>query len=275
MIDTHVHFWKYHPVKDAWIDETMPEIRRDFLPEDAESLWKENGIDGIVAVQADQSERETEFLLELSKKHSKIKGIIGWIDLRNEAIEKRLEKFLEEKSIKGWRHIVQAEPDGFLENPLFIKNVEALGKYGYVYEILIYHHQLPQATAFVEKLPEQPFVLDHLGKPDLKTSDKKNWERELKKLAAFPNVCCKLSGLVTEARKGAWTKEILYEYLDSALTCFGSHRLMFGSDWPVVLLNSNYTEWCNLVKEYLSTLSPTEQLGILHQNAVNFYHLEL
>lgn len=274
MIDTHVHFWEFDPIRDAWIDNTMKAIQRDFLPEDLEPLLLENEIDGIVAVQADQSETETQFLLKLAANNPKIKGVIGWIDLLRENLSERLAKYEGEKKLKGWRHIVQAEPSGFLENPKFIDNVKIIGKAGYTYGILIFHHQFKEALDFVKKLPEQALVLNHLGKPDLIHHERTTWTKNMGELAGYKHVYCKLSGLVTEAEKGKWTEAILHTYLDVALEKFGPKRVMIGSDWPVMLLNTTYSEWMNILKEYVSKLSEQEQQDVLHNNAVNFYNLE-
>lgn len=275
MIDTHVHFWEYDEIRDAWIDDTMKKIQRDFLPQDIDPLLKENAVDAVIAVQADQSDAETEFLIKLAESYPKIAGVIGWIDLLGKDLAAQLEKYQGQKILKGWRHIVQAEPKGFLSNPQFIKNVQTLGKAGYTYGILIYHHQFEEALDFVSKVPDQPLILNHLGKPDLKNLEQKTWGEHLKKLAEYPNVYCKLSGLVTEADPGAWTKEILYTYLDIAVEHFGTERLVIGSDWPVMLLNSNYSEWIGLLKKYVQQFSADEQEAILHNNAVNFYNLSL
>ncbi len=275
MIDSHVHFWEYDEVRDSWMTDDMESIRRNFLPKDLDQHLEENHIDGIIAVQADQSETETQFLLKLSDEYSKIWGIVGWINLLQEGLEKRIEKYLNNPKIRGWRHIVQSEPKGFLAQSAFMKNVEKLGKYGYTYDILVYHYQLQEVVAFCHQLKNQKFILDHFGKPDLKTFEKTNWQNQIEKLASMENVYCKVSGLVTEAEKGKWTPEMVYEYLDFVIEKFGTDRVLFGSDWPVILINAGYTEWTHLIKNYLSTFSASEQQKILHENAVQFYQLKL
>lgn len=275
MIDSHVHFWKFNEVRDAWITAEMSVIRRDFFPPDLLPELKKNQVEGAVAVQADQSEKETRFLINFSKQYHEIFGVIGWIDLLHPGLEQRLEKFSEEKIIKGWRHIVQAEPKGFLENPLFLENVKMLGSRNYTYGILVYHYQLPEVLDFVKKLPEQKLILNHIGKPDLKTLERVNWSKNIRKLAEHENIYCKISGLVTEAEKGKWTKEMLFSHIEVVVKSFGINRIMFGSDWPVMLLNSNYSEWLNLLKEYFQTFSKKEQRKVFHQNAVEFYNLKL
>lgn len=272
MIDTHVHFWEYNKERDTWMDEG---IRRDFMPKDIIPKLDSNAVDGVVAVQADQSATETDFLCHLAQDNPEIVGVIGWIDLLQDNLEAHLEQYKNRDILKGWRHIVQAEPKGFLTNPTFIENVSILGKYNYTYGILVYHNQLSEVLEFVSALPEQPLVLNHMGKPDLKTPEVEAWSNNIKQLAQHDNVYCKLSGLVTEAAKGQWTSDMLYRYIDKAIASFGTDRVMFGSDWPVMTLNSNYREWTTLFKNYITQFSKTEQHQILYKNAVNFYNLTI
>ncbi len=273
MIDSHVHFWNYNEIRDSWIDESMQVIRRDFLPKDIDPILKSNNVEGIIVVQADQSEEETDFLVRLSNDYAKIYGKVGWIDLLDQNLNQKLEQYQNTKIIKGWRHIVQAEPPGFLTNPLFVKNVKTLGTKNYTYGILVYHFQLPEVLEFVSKLPNQPLILNHLGKPDLKSLEFDNWKKQISELSKFENVYCKLSGLVTEAHAGQWNKEMLWPYMDLAIETFGVERVMFGSDWPVMLLNTNYTEWLNLVKAYTQQFTPNEQRKILSDNALKCYNI--
>lgn len=273
MIDTHVHFWEYDEVRDAWIDETMTEIRRNFFPDDLKPLLKENEVDGVIAVQADQSLKETDFLIDLAKKHEEIIGVVGWIDLLSADLEKQLSSYKSQDIVKGWRHIVQNEKKGFLKNPTFIDNVKTLGNHNYTYGILVYHHQLPEVLDFVKNLPKQTLVLNHLAKPDLNKDKNPEWKKNIAKLAKHKHIYCKLSGLVTEAEKDKWTKEMIHHYLDVVLDNFGVNRVMFGSDWPVMRLNSNYSEWVNIIKDYTTQFSKDEQRKIIHDNAVKCYQL--
>lgn len=273
MIDTHVHFWQYNEVRDAWIDDTMHVLRNDFLPKDIDPLLAQNNVEGIVVVQADQSVDETNFLVHLAKNYTKILGVVGWIDLLQNNFEENLMQFDQHKVIKGWRHIVQAEPTGFMQNPTFVKNVRTLGQHNYTYGILVYHFQLPEVLDFVKQLPNQHLILNHLGKPDLKSLAFDQWKKQISAIAKHENVYCKLSGLVTEAHVGQWTKEMFVPYLDLVVEQFGVDRIMFGSDWPVMLLNSNYAEWLNIIKEYTTQFSAVEQDKILAKNAVKCYNL--
>jgi L-fuconolactonase len=273
-IDSHQHFWKYHPAKDAWITGDMKIIQQDFLPADLLPLLKENNIDGCLAVQADQSEEETDFLLQLAQENDFIKGVVGWIDLRAANLEKRLEHYSQYKKLKGFRHIVQAEPqDDFLLREDFCRGIEKLAKYNFTYDILIFPRQLKYAAEFVKLFPQQAFVIDHLAKPDFKKKEFSGWEEGIRAAASYPNVYCKVSGLVTEADwKNREEKDFLY-CLNVITEAFGMNRLLFGSDWPVCLLASSYQEVCNIVRSYYSRFSIEEQNKFWGQNAIDFYHL--
>lgn len=273
-IDSHQHFWKYNPVKDTWITDDMNILKQDFLPGDLHPLLQHNNIDGCVAVQANQSEAETEFLLQLAQENDFIKGVVGWVDLRADNLEERLEYFSENKKLKGFRHIVQAEPeDDFLLREDFCKGIKMLTKYNFTYDILIFPKQLKNAVAFVKNNPQQPFILDHISKPDFKKGNFSQWEKDIRSIASFPNVYCKVSGMVTESNWNNW-KENDFEYcLDVVTEAFGMDRLMFGSDWPVCLVAASYQETANIVHRYYSKFSINEQEKLWSKNAIDFYHL--
>ncbi|MDN3654661.1 amidohydrolase family protein [Ferruginibacter paludis] len=273
-IDSHQHFWKYHPVKDAWITDDMKVIQRDFLPADLLPLLQQNNLDGCVAVQADQSEMETNFLLQLAQENDWIKGVVGWVDLRAANLEERLQHFAQYKKIKGFRHIVQAEPaDDFLLSTDFCNGIAVLSKYNFTYDILVFPRQLKHVAAFVQRFPEQQFVIDHLAKPDFKKADFAEWEKAMRAAAAYPNVCCKVSGMVTEADWKNWTNDSFTYCLDVVVDAFGINRLMFGSDWPVCLVAASYQETCNIIHRYFMQFSIAEQEKLWGKNAVDFYHL--
>ena len=272
-IDSHQHFWHYDPVRDAWIDETMQQIARDFLPKDLEPLLQKNKIDGCVAVQADQSETETQFLLDLAKKHSFIKGVVGWVDLFDENLPERLAHFSENKLFKGVRHIVQSEQDGFMLQESFLKGIGRLKDFDLTYDILIYPHQLEEAVQMVRFFPEQKFVLDHIAKPYIKDKKIEPWSDYLRQLAAYQNVYCKMSGMITEADWHHWLLSDFEAYLSVVTEAFGTERLMFGSDWPVCLLAGSYGHVLQIVKEYIQHLSPGDQKKIMGENAIKFYKL--
>lgn len=273
-IDSHQHFWKYDPVRDAWINEDMKVIQRDFLPADLLPLLVKNNLDGCVSVQADQSEEETHFLLQLAAENNFIKAVVGWIDLRAKNLEERLDYFSQFKKLKGFRHIVQDElADDFLLQEDFCIGISKLAKYNFTYDLLILPRHLNYATALAKRFPQQSFVIDHLAKPDFKQIDFAVWEKEMRAIAACPNVMCKVSGLVTEADWNNWKKSDFTYCLDVVTEAFGIHRLMFGSDWPVSLLAASYGESWDIVEHYFSKFSDVEQDKIWGGNAIEFYHL--
>lgn len=269
-IDSHQHFWEYDPQRDAWITDEMEVIRHDFLPKDLKPLLDANGIDGCVAVQADQSEKETDFLLKLAAENSFIKAVVGWIDLCAPNIEDRLAHYAQFPVLKGFRHILQAETAEFILKPEFRRGLKALKNHHFTYDVLVYPQHLPN---FLKIMDDQAFVIDHLAKPDIKNGVFEPWFKDLKALAAFENVYCKLSGMVTEADLKNWKKEDIFPFMDKVLELFGPKRLMFGSDWPVCKLAAEYAVVCDIVTEYLDTLSFSEQELIWGKNAALFYKL--
>ena len=272
-IDTHVHFWQYDKVRDAWITDSMKILQQDYLPQTIAGTLRRNGINGCIAVQADQSELETLFLMELSKSHDIIKGVVGWVDLQNENIEERLRYFSQYHVIKGWRHIVQGEPDDFLLKPAFQRGISALQSYNYTYDILIYPRQLKTALEFVSKFPEQKMVIDHCAKPEIAEKKTDEWAGLMKEIAKSPNVYCKLSGLFTEAKWKQWSPAEFYPYLDVVFKAFGTERLLFGSDWPVILLSGMYVQWKSLLEKYMENFDKEEKEKVFGGNAVRFYNL--
>ncbi len=272
-IDSHQHFWIYDPVKQAWIDTSMQEIAKDFLPEDLNSLLDQTKVDGCVAVQADQSEDETQFLLDLAKKNPFIKGVVGWVDLKSNNLNERLEYFSKNSLFKGVRHILQAEKKGFMLQDSFLRGIGQLKNHKLTYDILIYPHQLEEATNLVERNLDQPFVLDHLAKPYIKDQKIDEWASQIQRLAEFKNVYCKLSGMVTEADWNHWHRSDFEDYMSVVLNAFGAERVMFGSDWPVCLLAGSYLHVIELVEQFIKDLSADDRNKIMGINAQNFYKL--
>jgi L-fuconolactonase len=285
-IDSHQHFWRYDAAHYEWIDDSMSLLRRDFLPAEAEQEMARLGFGAGVAVQARQSLEETCWLLSLADAHRTIAGVVGWVDLQADDVRGQLERFAANDKLVGIRHIVQSEPDDrFLLRPAFCRGISMLHEFGLAYDILIYHHHLPVAAEFVSRFEAQPFVLDHLAKPPIRTGPGNlghpggrgnfdTWKRDLARLAAFPNVMCKLSGLVTEADWQAWTPGQIRPYLDEALDCFGPDRLMIGSDWPVCTVAASYEATMTIVVDFISQLSTDERHAILGRNAQRFWNLE-
>lgn len=273
-IDTHQHFWKYNPVRDLWIDDTMQELQRDFLPGDLVANMEYCSVNGTIAVQANQSEDETHFLLDLSSNYDWIKGVVGWIDLRADDIEKRLEHFSQYSKLKGFRHVVQDEPDeNFILKPEFQYGISLLKHFDFSYDILVYPKQLPAAIQLVQNHPEQRFILDHIGKPLIKEKIIQPWAGLIEQLAQNQNVMCKISGLITEADHKNWKSQDIKPYLDIVFESFGSDRLIFGSDWPVCLLAGSYYQVINLIEDYLKDHSEDNLTKIFAENASRIYQI--
>ena len=274
-IDAHQHFWKFDPVRDSWITDDMAVIQRDFSPEDLKPLLMENGIDGCVVVQSDQSEAENTFQLANAEKHDFIKGVVGWVDLWAEDIDEKLGALQQFPRLKGFRYVLQGAKDrAIMLQPAFKRGIGKLNSFGYTYDILIFPDQLKHTKEFVATFPDQPFVVDHLAKPGIKDGKIKKWERDMKAVAAHENVYCKISGMVTEADWQNWKKEDFRPYLDVIVETFGTKRIMFGSDWPVCLVAASYQEMMGIVKDYFSSFSAHEQELFFGGNASSFYKLE-
>ena len=272
-IDAHQHFWQYDPIKHDWIDDEMAMIRQDFLPSHLLPVLKENKINGTVAVQADQTENETNFLLGLAKEHSFIKGIVGWTDLRADNIKERLAHYAQFNTIKGFRHVLQSEEPQFMLQQDFIRGITALGEFNFTYDILIFPKHLLAAFHLVKKFPNQLFVIDHIAKPYIKAGLVEEWKRDIRMIAQFDNVHCKISGMVTEAKYHGWKKEDFTAYLDAVVDAFGMNRIMYGSDWPVCQVAASYEETSGIVKDYFSPFTANEKALFFGKNAAQFYHL--
>ena len=274
-VDAHQHFWKYNPAEYEWIDDSMVAIRRDFLPEDLEPQLERNEFQGSIAVQARQTLEETRWLLELANRSSKILGVVGWVDLCSPDVCSQLSEFTRNPKLVGIRHIVQSEPDNhFLLRPDFLRGITTLEEFDLAYDILIYTKHLPVAAEFVERFAKQRFVLDHLAKPAIKLREIESWAAGVRGLAAFPNVFCKLSGLVTEADWQRWKPEDIAPYLNIAFEAFGASRLMIGSDWPVCLVAGSYHRTIDVVKNYLQGYPAETRNAVLGENARRFWRLK-
>lgn len=273
-IDSHQHFWKYDPARHGWITDEMSLIRRDFLPEELQPECVANGVERTVVVQVDQSEDETLFLLDFAEKHPFIAGVVGWIDLRSAAVEERLRFFSQYKKLRGFRHIAQAEPEKFLVGPDFTRGIALLSEFGFVYDVLIYPQQLPAAIELVLRFPAQPFVVNHLAKPLIKSGAREPWASYMRTIAQNKNVFCKISGLVTEADWLHWKAADLRPYLDVVFEAFGPERLMFGSDWPVCLLAASYGQVKGVLEMYVDAHAPQYKEDIFGNNAARFYGLK-
>lgn len=273
-IDSHQHFWKFDPVRDSWIDDSMAAIRRDFYPPDLEPILNKHNIDGCIAVQADQSETETEFLLSLADKHDFIKGVVGWVNLMDPHVRERIAHYSSFKKLKGIRHVLQGEPDrAYMLNPQFMKGIAALKNYDLAYDILIFPDQLGYTNQFVKNVSGVRYVIDHIAKPDIKNGNIEKWANNMKIIAQHENVWCKISGMVTEADWQNWKITDFEPYLDVVFEAFGANRVMFGSDWPVCNVTGGYDKMISIVENYVSKLSANEQSRFWGLNAIEFYNL--
>jgi L-fuconolactonase len=273
-IDSHQHFWNYHPSRHLWMNESMAVLKKDFSPEDLEPLLKSCNLNGCIAVQASQTEEENEYLMELSNRYSIIRGIVGWVDLQSENLIEKLSYYKKFKKIKGFRHVIQDEPDiNFMLRPAFLNGIKTLKLFEYTYDILIFPKHLKNTFKFIKQNPEQRFVIDHIAKAEIKNNQIEDWKKDLSEVGALKNVYCKISGMVTEARWKEWKQDDFNIYLDTVVEIFGTDRIMFGSDWPVCTLSASYAKVYKIVNDYFSTFSKQEQDNFFGLNAKRFYRL--
>ncbi|MEO8769568.1 MAG: amidohydrolase family protein [Ferruginibacter sp.] len=272
-IDAHQHFWKYNSVTHSWIGDTMSAIQKDFLPADLQTILQANNIDGCIAVQADQSKTETDFLIELSAKHKFIKAVVGWVDLKAGNIIEQLAECKQFDKLKGFRHVLQAEEPGFMLQNDFLIGIKALKEFDFTYDLLIYPGHLTAALDLVKENPDQLFVIDHIAKPNIKMQYMDEWKKKIETFSKLDNVFCKISGMITEADHTNWNEKDFNPYLDAVVKTFGTKRIMFGSDWPVCLVAASYEQTLSVFSNYFSSFSLAEQEDIFGNNAIKFYHL--
>jgi L-fuconolactonase len=273
-IDAHQHFWQYDPVEYGWINERMASLKRDFLPGDLKPLLAGSGFAGCVAVQARQSLEETLWLLELAQENEFVRGVVGWVDLCSPDVGRQLENFASQPKLVGVRHVVQDEQDDeFMGRNDFRRGIARLAEFDLAYDVLIYPRHLGAAFRLVRDFPEQRFVLDHIAKPPIAEGRLEPWRTDLRTLAELPNVWCKMSGMVTEARWSEWRAEDFRPYLDVVFEAFGPKRLMIGSDWPVCTLAGDYAEVMGIATEYIADLCDEEKDAILGGSCATFYQL--
>jgi len=273
-IDTHQHFWQYNDRDYGWIGPRMEKLKCDQLPADLAGLLHKAGIDGTITVQARQCLEETEWLLQLADENPFIKGVVGWVNLCSRRVDEELERFCHHPKLRGLRHVVHDEPDDqFMMRDDFISGISKLRQYGLTYDLLLFPKHLPVACKLAARFPEQMFVLDHIAKPFIKDGKVKPWDSDIRRLASFENVSCKISGMVTEADWHNWKAEDFRPYMDIVLEAFGSVRVMVGSDWPVCTVAGEYEEVMRIAGDYIEQLSPTEQAAIWETNAKRIYQI--
>jgi L-fuconolactonase len=272
-IDSHHHLWAINDTDYVWMSEAHAVIRRDFLSADLDAVLDESGIDGTVAVQARQMTKETDFLLGIADANPRVRAVVGWVPLCENGGEPFLERYAAHPKLAGVRHVVHDEPDdNFILRGDFNEGIRNLAKYGLRYDILIFWNHLPQTIEFVDRHPNQPFVVDHIAKPRIVSGNFDfEWATGIRELAKRPHVSCKVSGMLTEVRGETWDLDLLRPYFDTVYEAFGPQRVMFGSDWPVCLLRSSHTTWTRVCADLTSTLSADEQSAFWGGNAAKFY----
>jgi L-fuconolactonase len=275
MIDAHQHFWTYCAEEFGWVTDEMALLRHDFLPRHLEHAVRNTEVVGCVTVQARQSVEETEWLLGLAAQNQFIKGVVGWVPLKDPAVGAVLDRLAGDAHFRGVREILQGAPDGdFFTCSEFHRGLRELTARGLPYDLLIFHHQLAGATRLVDEHPDQLFILDHIAKPEIREVFADEWAKGIGELARRQNVVCKFSGVVTEVRGPGWSVEGLRPYFETVLGAFGAERLLFGSDWPVCLLRSDYLRWISAVRELAAPLSAGEREAFFSGNARRAYALD-
>lgn len=274
IIDAHHHLWSYNEHEYPWMTGAMGALRRDYLVPDLEMVMRDSGVDGTVAVQARQTIEETEWLLELAAQHPFLKGVVGWVPLCSADVASTLDRFAKNSRLKAVRHVLHDEEDDFfMLRDDFNRGIGILQDYRIVYDILIFERHLPQTIEFVDRHPNQIFVVDHVAKPKIREGLMSPWRERIRELGRRENVYCKVSGMVTEADWSVWSVETLRPYFDVVLSAFGPARLMFGSDWPVLELAAKYTKWVDTFRLMIADLSSHEQESICRGTAMTAYKI--
>jgi L-fucono-1,5-lactonase len=274
VIDAHHHLWHYSAAEYDWIDDRMAALQRDFLPTDLTAELAKVGVDGAVTVQTRQTLEETRWLLELAQSCEVIRGVVGWAPLAAPEFEDSVAALAMNPKLVGLRHGVQAEPKGFLDDASFNRGICALQEIGLVYDLLILESQLEEAIRFVDRHPQQTFVVDHIAKPKIAAAVLEPWRTQIRELSQRSNVSCKLSGMVTEDSWSSWSMESLRPYFDVVVEAFGPYRLMAGSDWPVCLVAASYPQWWQVLRDYFAGFSKDERDAVFGATATRIYNLE-
>jgi len=273
-LDSHQHFWNYtsNPDDFSWITEDFAVLKNNFLPDDLAVLLQQVGIDGSIAVQARELSVETDYLLELAKHSTFVRGVVGWLDLCDVDIEQAMEPYADEPLLKGFRMLIHDHPDaGFANSTEHARGVGLLERHGWTYDLLLKTIHLPAATKLVDRYPNQLFVVDHIAKPVPDESDWSAWQQGINDIAKRPNVYCKLSGMVTEANWSEWRKPNYHRFLDEVLNAFGADRCIYGSDWPVCTCAADYQCMYGVVESWAARLSSAEQQAIFGDCCAHFY----
>jgi len=278
LVDTHLHIWDPRRIRYPWLDD-IPLLNAPYLIEDYRKACGPVSVDKMVFVQAEADFQmyrdEVRWVTEVAEKDPGICGIVAWAPLeKGDAAEEEVAALAENCLVKGIRRIIQFEPDpDFCLMPNFIAGVRMLPKYNLSFDICISHSQFEQALSMVEKCPDVTFIMDHIAKPDIKHQVFSPWKKHLKQLSTFPNVWCKMSGLVTEADFENWTIDDLRPYIEHVIDCFGFSRVMYGGDWPVAYQATEYPRWVATLEKVLEGSSEQELMALFHDNGEKFYRV--
>ncbi len=276
IVDAHHHLWQLsQPFDYRWLDapELAP-IRRDYLPEHLLTHLRATGVERTIVVQTQHNLAENRWALALAEQHEFLAGVVGWVDLASEQCEPQLLEFKDHPKFVGIRHVTQDEPDDdFIVRPEILRGLKVLERHRVPFDLLFYVKHLKHAVRLAREFPELPLVLDHLAKPRIKDAAVDDWQAHFQAAARFPNVYCKLSGMITEANWRDWRPADLKPYVQTALESFGPERCMFGSDWPVCELAGSYEQVHAALVEALGPLSAAESAAIFGGTARRFYGL--
>lgn len=278
IVDTHVHLWHPKQLRYPWLKQ-VPLLNRPFLLKDYNDAIDDLEVESMVFVQCDTHPddglKETSWVTSLAAGDPRIRGIVAWAPLEvGNCVEAFIEKLAEESLVKGIRRLIQGESVDFCLQPNFIDGVKTLSRHGLSFDLCIFHPQLANAIRLVEQCPDVQFILDHIGKPDIKNQLFEPWKQEIIVLADFPNVHCKISGVVTEADHENWSLDNVQPYIEHVIACFGFDRVIYGSDWPVSTLATDYKRWVETLQETVSGCSSEELRKLFHDNAIRFYRLK-
>jgi L-fuconolactonase len=278
IIDSHVHLYDPVGFSYPWMS-SEPKLNKVHSPSDFTMACGPIQVDGIVFVEVDTAPKhrlaESEWVTGLALTDGRIKAIVAAVPLElGEAARPDLELLAALPLVRGIRRLIQSEPDpDFCLRSDFVAGVKLLAKYDLSFDICVYHHQLRSALELVRQCPEIRFVLDHVGKPDIRAGSMDPWRSHIRELSALPNVWCKLSGMATEADHKTWRREDLRPYIDHVIDCFSFSRLMFGGDWPVSTLATDYPRWVETVLWATASCSEAEQRRLFRETAAGFYRL--
>jgi len=278
IVDSHLHVWDTQRLSYPWL-AAEPRLNRSFLLRDFDADCVPVRVERMVFVQAEcdfaQSTQETDWVTSLAGRDPRLQGIVSWAPLdRGEMVRTALEPLVENRLVKGVRYLLEFETDTeFCLRPGFVRGVQSLAEFDLSFDICVTRHQLHSTIPLVRKCPEVRFILDHIGKPDIKKQRFDPWRSQIKTLASMPNVWCKLSGVPFEADHEHWTREELKPYIDHVVACFGLRRVMYGGDWPVALLANDYPRWVQTLRWALRDCSDDELGRVFRDNAIEFYRL--